>query len=76
MDKNLLTLLANSTGGKYYNSSDFEEIFNEINNKKYNKVLKKTYIQENDLWSSELLLLIIILLFSLEWFFRKRAGML
>ncbi|MBU2491149.1 MAG: VWA domain-containing protein [Bacteroidetes bacterium] len=76
MDTNLLTLLANSTGGKYYNSSDFDEILQEINNKKYNKVLKKTYIQENDLWSSELLLLIIILLFSLEWFFRKRAGML
>ena len=76
MDKNLLTTLANSTGGKYYNLSDFEQILQEINDKKYNKVLKKSYIQQEDLWSSEILLLLIVLLFSLEWFFRKRSGML
>lgn len=76
MDKNLLTTLANSTNGKYYNLSDYKQIFNEINDKKYGKVLKKSYIQKEDLWSNEILLLLIVLLFSLEWFFRKRSGML
>ena len=76
MDKNLMLQMSNLTGGKYYDLSDSNSIINEINDKKYNKVLNKSYIQEIDLWSNETLLIIIILLFSLEWFFRKRAGML
>jgi len=76
MNKNLLLLLSKLSGGKYFNISQFENVskainnFNSINNKEI--TVTKTY----DLLSFEWILFLIIFLFGLEWFLRKRSGLL
>ncbi len=76
MNYDFLNSLANETGGKFYNSSNYHKLFSLIKelNKKASK--EKTSVSEIRLWSNEWLMVIAILLFALEWFFRKRAGML
>ncbi len=76
MNYPLLNLLANVTNGKYYSSENYNELFKEV--EKINKTASKEKLITSDLtlWTSEWLLLIAVLLFSLEWFLRKRMGML
>lgn len=73
---NFLKLLSNTTNGKYYFNNDYKDVFERINqtNKRFNK--EKIEVSEINLWSNEILLIILILLFALEWFLRKREGML
>ncbi len=76
MNFNLLNLLAKETGGKYYSPENYAELFQKI--KEINRQSKKEIISttEINLWSSEILLIIAILLFAFEWFLRKRIGLL
>ena len=76
MNYEFLNSLANETGGKFYNSSNYNQLFSLIKdlNKKASK--EKINVSEIKLWSNEWLMAIAILLFALEWFFRKQAGML
>lgn len=76
MNYNLLNLMASETGGEFYTPDNFEGIFKRL--EELNKVSskEKTITSEIKLWSDEWLLVIAILLFSLEWFLRKRIGML
>ena len=76
MNYDFLSSLANETGGKFFNSSNYNQLFSLIKdlNKKASK--EKTNVSEIKLWSNEWLMITAILLFALEWFFRKRAGML
>jgi len=76
MNYGLLKLLASETGGNYYTPEKYEELFNRL--AEINKTTSKEKIVTSDvtLWSDEWLLVIAILLFSLEWFLRKRMGML
>lgn len=73
---NFLKLLSNTTNGKYYFNNDYKDVFERINqtNQRFNK--EKIEVSEINLWSNEILLIILILLFALEWFLRKREGML
>ncbi len=72
----LLKLLSIKTNGQYFFNNNYQDIFDRINqtNKKFNK--EKIEVSEINLWSNEILLIILILLFALEWFLRKREGML
>jgi hypothetical protein len=76
MNYGLLNLLASETNGSYYTSANYEGLFNLL--AEINKTTSKEKIVTSDvtLWSDEWLLVIVILLFSLEWFLRKRIGML
>ncbi len=76
MRRGFLELLANSTGGKYFSSENIGELKTELEKITNLSRKKESFDSEFRLWSEELLLIIIILLFSIEWFFRKRAGML
>ena len=76
MDYNFLNTLANVTSGKFYNANEAASLFKrliELNNKSSKE---KIDTKEFALWSNELLMLAIILLFAIEWFVRKREGML
>ncbi len=76
MDKNFLQLLSDLSGGRYYdigNTNGLIEQLKKIETSNKAVVIKKAEIV---LWSNKWLLIIIILLLSFEWFFRKRAGML
>ncbi len=76
MNYGLLNLLASESNGSYYTSANYQELFNRL--AEINKTTSKEKIVTSDvtLWSDEWLLVIAILLFSLEWFLRKRTGML
>ena len=75
MNSDLLKLLAKETKGKsFYNSTgNLIEKLKEISR---NSSKNKTEVNEYRLWSSELMLALIILLFAAEWFLRKREGLL
>ncbi len=76
MNYNYLSLLSNQTGGKFFYNSNYKQLYPIL--KELNKKSSKDKIEVSDinLWSNEWLLAIAILLFGLEWFFRKRSGML
>jgi hypothetical protein len=76
MDYNFLSLLSNQTNGKFFYNSNYNQLFPIL--KSLNKKSSKYKIEVSDinLWSNEWLLIIAIFLFGLEWFLRKRSGML
>ncbi len=76
MDFEFLNLLANETNGEFAFADDYEKLINKI--RRINEKTRKDKIITSDisLWSYEWLMAIVIFLFSLEWFLRKRAGML
>lgn len=76
MNFELLNLLANETNGEFANANNYEQIIQKI--KIVNEKSKRDKIVTSDftLWSNEWLMAIAIFLFALEWFLRKRAGML
>ena len=76
MNYSLLNLLAHDSGGKFYTPDNYKPVIQKIN--RLNKVSSKEKIVKSEitLWSDKWILIIAILLFSLEWFIRKRTGML
>jgi len=76
MNNNLLRLISKLSGGKYFDISQFEKVNNAINN--FNSTNKKeiAVTKTYDFFSFEWILFIIIFLFGLEWFLRKRSGLL
>lgn len=71
-----LKALANSANGKYFSIEEEEELLKllEFENKKQdNGVIEKN---DYELWNYSLVLMTIILLFAVEWFLRKRLGMI
>ncbi len=76
MDYEFLNLLAMETGGEYFNPDEADALIAELNKLSSIAVKEKFVTSEINLWSSEWLLLLTILIFALEWFLRKRAGML
>ena len=76
MDYNFLNLLSTQTNGKYFATSQISNLLNIINQLNLKSTKEKLESSEIRLWSDEWLLIIIILLFAAEWFFRKRSGML
>lgn len=76
MNYEFLNLLAAQTNGKYFSPDKFNALLAELNNINIKSSNEKFITSEIRLWSDEWLLVIVILLFALEWFIRKRAGML
>ncbi|MFH1194600.1 MAG: hypothetical protein V1720_02735 [bacterium] len=76
MDRTFLEQIANSTDGKFFPVNNIDGLLNELD-RTYEKSIKvKTSESSINLWSNEILLFTIIVLFGIEWFFRKRSGML
>lgn len=71
-----LSMLSHRTNGKFYTVQNHSELFNELERLRHNSAKEKIDKSEFQLWSNEWLLIIVVLLFAIEWFFRKRAGML
>ncbi|MCG6913291.1 hypothetical protein LJE86_05190 [bacterium BMS3Abin03] len=76
MNYEYLNLLANETKGKYFDETNYKQALTEIEKVNENSKKEKIITSEINLWSDEWLIIIAIFLFSLEWFLRKRAGML
>jgi hypothetical protein len=76
MNYTFLNLMANDTGGEFYFPDDYSQLLNKLKELKINSSKEKVVTSEISLWSDTWMLVIAIFLFSLEWFIRKRNGML
>src|SRR5690606_8911836 len=76
MNYEFLNSLAGRTGGKYFHQDKYQELFSILKKINENASREKIETSEINLWSSEWLMALIILLLGAEWFLRKRAGML
>ena len=76
MNYEFLNLLATQTKGKYFSPDEYDKLLNYLKELNTNSTKEKFLTSEIRLWSDEWFLIIIILLFAIEWFIRKRAGML
>lgn len=76
MNINLLSNLAKNSSGKYFPIEEKDRIIDEIIELQKGKNKDNLSIDEYLLWSNYWILSIIILLFTVEWFYRKRFGML
>ena len=76
MDYEFLNTLANVSGGKYFSPDQYNSLFNLLSDLNNKSSKEKIDTKEYSLWSNEFLMIAIILLFGIEWFVRKREGML
>ncbi len=76
MNYEFLRLLAGRTGGKFYNASNYKQLFSRLEQITKSSAKEKISVSEISLWSNEWLMALVILIFALEWFIRKRSGML
>lgn len=76
LDYEFLSSLANVSNGVYFNIDEANKLFNLLMELNEKSSKEKIETKEYSLWSNEFLLMAIILLFALEWFVRKREGML
>ncbi len=76
MNYSLLNLMANNTGGEFYSSDNYSPLLERLNDLKINSSKERIVTSEISLWSDTWMLMIAIFLFSMEWFIRKRNGML
>ena len=76
MNYSILNLLANNSNGEFFTPDNYKPLLTKIN--QLNKLSSKEKILKSEItfWSNTWMLLIAIILFSLEWFIRKRSGML
>jgi len=72
----LLNLLSSESGGEFFFPDDYSGLLNSLKELKLNSSKEKVVTSEINLWSDTWMLIIAVLLFSLEWFIRKRNGML
>jgi hypothetical protein len=76
MNASLLRNIAYLSGGKFYTQDNVESILDDIKNHKNYKARPVTERSEFTLWSQPWLMITALLLLSVEWFIRKRSGML
>ena len=76
MNYEFLSSLAGQTGGKFFTYNNYSQIFEILNRLNKESAKEKINVSEVNLWSDEWLLGLTILIFSIEWFIRKRSGML
>ncbi len=76
MNYEFLSLLSNQTKGIFYIPNEVNSLIRKLNELNLSASKEKLKTSEIRLWSDEWLLVIVILLFAIEWFLRKRSGML
>jgi hypothetical protein len=76
MNKSLLQQIAAQTGGQYYDVDTYGSLAHDL-------ALMPNFTQhdmsksaEIEIWNSRWMLLLVLCIFTLEWFLRKRNGML
>ncbi len=75
MNSELLRSIAERSGGKFYTVKDVDKLVHDLQSHPSFKARILTNTSELNLWNLAVLLAISLLLFSVEWFIRKRAGM-
>ncbi len=68
--------LSSITRGEFYYNNNYLKLFDDLTQFNKESALEIKTTETHNLWNNPWLLLIIVLLLSLEWFFRKREGMM
>ncbi len=76
MNKTLLQQIAAASGGAYADASRFDQLLRVVQSRPAMKPEAQATTSEFELWNKPWLLSLIVLLFGVEWFVRKRSGML
>jgi hypothetical protein len=76
MNKPLLEQLAYLSAGKYFEPRNISQLPDELERNTKLTTKETTRTSEFELWSLSTVLILIILLFAVEWFLRKQAGLL
>jgi hypothetical protein len=76
MNKPLLLQIAAQTGGKYYGSDDIRSLADDIIRLPHFTPRNADTSATIEIWTSRWMLAFVIFFFALEWFLRKRNGML
>ena len=76
MNKSLLQQISALSGGEYADPTQFDRLTNDIASLASMKSEEQTTTSEFELWNLPALLSVVVALFGVEWFIRKRSGML
>lgn len=76
LNKTLLEEISARTNGKFYYNANVENIVSDIKNNPSFKTRAITLNNEIAIWHLPIILAVVIFLFALEWFLRKRFGLL
>lgn len=76
MNKPLLIQMAERSGGMFADEHHAGDVIKKIQEMKTLLPQEKSSVHEFELWNLPVFLSVIILLFGIEWFLRKRFGML
>ncbi len=76
MDRSLLERLAVHSGGRFYDANSIGDLPRDIRAMPSFAPREQVHTSELALWNSPWMLMIVVLLFSCEWLFRKLWGMI
>jgi hypothetical protein len=76
MNADVLKQIAYKTGGNFYTTNNFNDVVEQIKNDINFVSAEVVYKSEFQLWNIYYTLILLILLLSMEWFIRKKSGML
>ena len=76
MNMNFLKQLAHISGGNYFSIDDTDKFIEEIKKVTQKSDNSRIIFDEIQIWSNTWTIVLIICLFAMEWFIRKRIGML
>ena len=76
MNKSLLQQISTLSGGEYADPTQFDRLTDDIASRESMKLEEQTTTSEFELWNLPALLSVVAALFGVEWFIRKRSGML
>lgn len=76
MNYEFLSELAKRTNGELFFPKDYDSYLNKLKELNQNSSKVKMVESQIKLWSNEILLILVILLFGLEWLFRKMFSLL
>jgi hypothetical protein len=76
MNKPLLEQIAAQTGGRYYDNNHLSSLDHDVTTMENFKPHDIRRSAEIEIWNSRWMLALVFFVFALEWFLRKRNGML
>ncbi len=76
LNKNYLKLISNITSGKSFEVPAYDNLFDALNLNYKTRMSNESISREENIWANEWILVIIVILFSIEWFLRKKRGLL
>ncbi len=76
MNAQLLRQLAERTGGKFFTPAEIGQLPDALRRTAAFSPREVSQAREFELWNWKYMLALVVLLFAIEWFVRKRSGML